>query len=88
MAGFLNLSISKYLNRVIVSRFNDFMVEKIDTIFDLPANAKFCVQCGRSVEQKPQAKKCPHCGWDMEGGKDSLVLICRNCNIAWTCPER
>jgi uncharacterized protein YbaR (Trm112 family) len=30
---------------------------------------------------------CPHCGWDMEGEKDSLVLICRNCNTAWRCPE-
>jgi len=30
-------SIAEYLNRVIVSRFNDFMGEKIDTIFDLPA---------------------------------------------------
>jgi uncharacterized protein YbaR (Trm112 family) len=30
---------------------------------------------------------CPHCGWDMEGEKDSLVLICRNCNTAWTCPD-
>ena len=30
-------AISEYLNRVIVSRFNDFMGEKIDTIFDLPA---------------------------------------------------
>jgi membrane protease subunit (stomatin/prohibitin family) len=29
--------IAEYLNRVIVSRFNDFMGEKIDTIFDLPA---------------------------------------------------
>jgi membrane protease subunit (stomatin/prohibitin family) len=30
-------AVSEYLNRVIVSRFNDFMGEKIDTIFDLPA---------------------------------------------------
>ena len=30
-------AISEYLNHVIVSRFNDFMGEKIDTIFDLPA---------------------------------------------------
>jgi hypothetical protein len=30
---------------------------------------------------------CPHCGWDMEGEKDSLVLICRNCNRAWACPD-
>jgi len=29
--------ISSYLNRVIVSRFNDFMGERIDTVFDLPA---------------------------------------------------
>ncbi|MFO8164005.1 MAG: SPFH domain-containing protein [Thermodesulfobacteriota bacterium] len=29
--------ISDYLNRVIVSRFNDFMGENVDTIFDLPA---------------------------------------------------
>jgi len=31
---------------------------------------------------------CPHCGWNMEGEKDSLVLLCRNCNSAWACPER
>jgi len=30
-------AIAEYLNRVIVSRFNDFMGEKIGTIFDLPA---------------------------------------------------
>ena len=30
-------TIGEYLNRVIVSRFNDFMGEQIDTIFDLPA---------------------------------------------------
>ncbi|MBN2439233.1 MAG: hypothetical protein JXL20_11620 [Deltaproteobacteria bacterium] len=31
---------------------------------------------------------CPHCGWDMEGERDSLVLICRNCNSTWACPGR
>ena len=31
---------------------------------------------------------CPHCGWDMEGERDSLVLLCRNCNSAWACPGR
>ena len=29
--------IAEYLNRVIVARFNDFMGERIETIFDLPA---------------------------------------------------
>jgi predicted RNA-binding Zn-ribbon protein involved in translation (DUF1610 family) len=26
---------------------------------------------------------CPSCGWDLEGAKDSLVLICRNCDSVW-----
>jgi membrane protease subunit (stomatin/prohibitin family) len=34
---FTTEAVAEYLNRVIVSRFNDFMGERIDTIFDLPA---------------------------------------------------
>jgi hypothetical protein len=26
---------------------------------------------------------CPHCGWDLEGARDTLVLLCNNCNSAW-----
>ena len=26
---------------------------------------------------------CPTCGWDLEGEKNSLVLFCHNCAIAW-----
>jgi hypothetical protein len=26
---------------------------------------------------------CPSCGWDLEGKKDSLVLLCKNCVSAW-----
>ena len=26
---------------------------------------------------------CPDCGWDMEGRRDSVVLICRNCDSLW-----
>jgi len=29
------------------------------------------------------ATLCPHCGWDLEGRRDSLVLACRNCHRAW-----
>ena len=29
---------------------------------------------------------CPQCGWDLQGESEALVLICRNCNSAWTCP--
>jgi hypothetical protein len=30
---------------------------------------------------------CPTCGWDLEGEKNSLVLFCRNCAIAWQSGE-
>lgn len=26
---------------------------------------------------------CPHCGWDLEGERDTLTLLCRNCTSAW-----
>ncbi len=26
---------------------------------------------------------CPHCGWDLDGERDSLALSCRNCNSVW-----
>jgi len=26
---------------------------------------------------------CPACGWDLEGEKNALVLLCRNCESAW-----
>lgn len=26
---------------------------------------------------------CPGCGWDLSGNKDSLVLLCKNCETVW-----
>ncbi len=26
---------------------------------------------------------CPDCGWDLNGERDSLVLLCKNCNSVW-----
>jgi hypothetical protein len=26
---------------------------------------------------------CPSCGWDLDGERDSLVLLCKNCTSAW-----
>jgi hypothetical protein len=26
---------------------------------------------------------CPNCGWDLDGEKNSLVLLCQNCTSAW-----
>ncbi|MDP2643310.1 MAG: hypothetical protein Q8P24_00055 [Desulfobacterales bacterium] len=29
------------------------------------------------------AALCPNCGWDLEGRRDALVLLCFNCESAW-----
>ncbi len=29
------------------------------------------------------ATLCPRCGWNLEGQKDSVVLLCSNCETAW-----
>ncbi|MBN2233090.1 MAG: hypothetical protein JW781_09775, partial [Deltaproteobacteria bacterium] len=34
------------------------------------------------------ATLCPHCGWDLEGDRSSLVLSCGNCRTAWWAPEK
>jgi hypothetical protein len=26
---------------------------------------------------------CPNCGWDLEGERDSLAMLCRNCSTVW-----
>jgi DNA-directed RNA polymerase subunit RPC12/RpoP len=31
------------------------------------------------------ATLCPECGWDLQGEKDALVMICKNCKSAWQC---
>ncbi len=31
------------------------------------------------------ATLCPQCGGDLQGEREALVLICRNCSSAWTC---
>ena len=31
---------------------------------------------------------CPDCGWDMEGQRDSMVLICKNCDSLWQPDEK
>ncbi len=29
------------------------------------------------------ATLCPRCGWNLDGQKDSVVLLCKNCETAW-----
>ncbi len=31
---------------------------------------------------------CPDCGWDMDGRRDSMVLICKNCDSLWQPDEK
>ncbi|HEN20461.1 MAG TPA: zinc ribbon domain-containing protein [Desulfobacteraceae bacterium] len=33
------------------------------------------------------ATLCPGCGWNLQGEKDSAVMICRNCDSAWEASE-
>jgi DNA-directed RNA polymerase subunit RPC12/RpoP len=30
---------------------------------------------------------CPRCGWNLQGEKDALVMICKNCDSAWICSK-
>lgn len=34
------------------------------------------------------ATLCPQCGFDLEGEKESLVLLCRNCGTSWRVRDR
>jgi hypothetical protein len=31
---------------------------------------------------------CPHCGWDLQGERQSCVLFCTNCNSAWQAVQK
>ena len=31
---------------------------------------------------------CPQCGWNLEGRRDSLTLVCRNCDRVWQARRR
>ena len=66
-----------------------------DRLYDAVLNRPLAVtpSDGFDIEQLPAespdwpihfiATLCPHCGWDLEGEKDSLVLLCKNCTSAW-----
>ena len=47
---------------------------------------------GMLASSKPQSWRltfistlCPQCGWDLQGEKEALILICKNCSTAWGC---
>ncbi len=57
--------------------FPDCQKEFRDALTRLPAATPWNVRFVSTL--------CPHCGWDMEGERDALVMTCRNCNSAWSC---
>lgn len=66
-----------------------------DTLFDAVLNRPITrLRDGKEsidpkAEKNPQwqvkylATLCPQCGWNLEGERDSVVLICTNCETAW-----
>ncbi len=48
---------------------------------------------GQSVVRTPRwqvsflATLCPQCGWNLDGERDSVVLICSNCETTWEVAE-
>lgn len=34
------------------------------------------------------ATLCPNCGWDLEGEKKSIVLMCKNCDSLWSAAKK
>ena len=51
----------------------------------LPADFKISALSGEKPDWRIQfiPALCPHCGWDLEGERDSLALSCKNCNSIW-----
>lgn len=52
---------------------------------DLPDDYEDMLRSGQPSDWAVQflPALCPSCGWDLEGKRDALVLLCRNCNSAW-----
>jgi hypothetical protein len=62
-----------------------------DAILDKPVSAKAWEDSNLEEFEagKPQwhirfvSTLCPNCGWDLEGHRDALVLLCKNCDSSW-----
>jgi predicted RNA-binding Zn-ribbon protein involved in translation (DUF1610 family) len=70
-----------------------------DRLFDAVLNKPIARLPGGQEVLKPVVDKnprwkitfmatlCPQCGWNLEGERDSVVLICNNCDTAWEARE-
>jgi len=69
-----------------------YLTEKLhDAILDKPVSANLPQDFNIDdfSEARPLANirfvstLCPNCGWNLEGERDALVLVCKNCNSTW-----
>jgi hypothetical protein len=51
----------------------------------LPEDFKLSSLSGEKPDWRIQfiPAQCPHCGWDLDGERDSLALSCKNCDSVW-----
>lgn len=66
-------------NTITDAVLNQPVSETLDDTFDLShfsgGAADWCISFIPTL--------CPHCGWDMQGRRDALVLHCSNCESLW-----
>ena len=69
-----------------------YLTDKLyDAVLDKPVSARLPqnFDIDDFSEDRPQWKirfvstLCPNCGWNLEGERDALVLVCKNCNSTW-----
>ena len=83
-----------YIGEVVTCIYLPLIIEK-DQLYDAVVNKPIAKVAGcddilaSSIDTEPSWKItyiptiCPNCGWDLEGGKDSVVLTCSSCNTGW-----
>ena len=82
-----------FVGEIVSLIYSPFLV-KDEMLFDAILNSPMpmCPEAPRDdlpVEPDAACKikfipmLCPSCGWDLEGEKNALVLLCRNCESAW-----
>ncbi|MEN6318670.1 MAG: hypothetical protein ABFD82_07940 [Syntrophaceae bacterium] len=85
-----------FLGEMVSMIYSPLYVEN-NTLFDSFLKRPVCAlqtadMGGLLASARPQNWKiqfistlCPQCGWNLDGEKDALIMICRNCSTAWSC---
>ncbi len=65
----------KIIDAVLDRPVSDFGVNQIEEGLLRPDNSRWPIAFLPTL--------CPHCGWDLNGERDSLALACNNCDSLW-----